>query len=30
LAADGSGEFAIGCVTGQIFGAFGRNNAAFS
>ncbi|MER9052336.1 hypothetical protein NKH89_35115 [Mesorhizobium sp. M0923] len=30
FAADGSGEFAFGCVTGQIFGAGDGNNVAFS
>ena len=27
---NGSGEFAFGCVTGQIFGAGDGNNVAFS
>lgn len=30
FAADGSGEFTFGCVTGQIFGAGDGNNVAFS
>lgn len=30
FAADGSGEFAFGCVTGQIFGAGDGNHVAFS
>ncbi|CAH2405079.1 hypothetical protein [Mesorhizobium escarrei] len=30
FAADGCGDFAFGCVTGQIFGAGGGNNVAFS
>lgn len=30
FAADGSGEFAFGCVTGQIFGAGDGYNVAFS
>lgn len=30
FAADGSGEFAFGCVTGQIFGTTNANHVAFS
>ncbi|WP_246750187.1 hypothetical protein [Mesorhizobium caraganae] len=30
FAANGSGEFAFGCVTGQIFGMSDGNNVAFS
>lgn len=30
FAADGSGEFAFGCVTGQIFAAGNGNHVAFS
>ena len=30
FAANGSGEFAFGCVTGQIFGAGDGNHVAFS
>jgi len=30
FAADGAGEFAVGCVTGQIFGGADGNHVAFS